>query len=257
MTNFYQKFKNVIDFNLRQRFRFSRKNYSEKNEPKDGLFTNDCAIEREKELVEKYELDFLKNNSTRHNYLENLYTIDLLDKYYKIQGSDEIKVLDIGCKNWFYAKGEYFFFKKYCNKLFLDGIELDTQRLYSNFYSRGEAAKFYIKGLENMNYIEGDFLTHSGKYDYLVWILPFVFEYPHLKWGLPDKYFEPEKMLRHAYDSFNKSNGGKIFVLNQGEVEFEAQKSLCEKLNIPYTAIGKVESEFLAYKPARYLIIVG
>jgi len=258
MMDYFQNLKNLIDFNLRQLLKISRKNYCEINEPKDGLFTDAQAIEQENELVKKYDLGFLKNNSTRENYLENLYTIDLLDRYLPLEVHDELSVLDIGCKNWFYAKGEYFFFKKHCKNLKLDGIELDPHRLYSNLYSRAQVAKYHANGLENTNYIEGDFLNHSGKYDYLIWILPFVFEYPHQKWGLPAKYFEPEKMLLNAYNSLrNQPNDGKIFILNQGEAEFEAQKALCEKLNLPYKSIGKVQSDFLEYKYPRYLILVG
>ena len=258
MNDLFQNLKNIIDFNLRQLLKISRKNYCEQNELKDGLFTDVKIIEREKELSQKYELDFLKNNSTRENYLENLYTIDLLDRYLPLEFKDELSVLDIGCKNWFYAKGEYFFFKKYCKNLKMEGIELDPHRLYSNMYSRGEVAKYHLTGLENTNYIEDDFLNHNKKYDYLVWILPFVFEYPHQKWGLPSKYFEPQKMLLHSYNSLrSQPNCGKIFVINQGEAEFEAQKALCEKLNLPYHSIGKVQSDFLNYKYPRYLILVG
>jgi SAM-dependent methyltransferase len=258
MDEFFQNLKNKFDFNLRQFLNISRKNYCLKNESKEGLFTSKEMIEAEKLLVEKYNLEFLKNNSTRQNYLENLYTVDLLDKYLPIELKSEISVLDIGCKNWFYAKGEHSFFKKHCEALTVDGIEIDSQRLYNDFYSRAEAAKFYIKGLENTKYIQGDFLNHTEKYDYLVWFLPFIFEYPHLKWGLPLKYFKPEKMLLHAYNSLNKAGrGGKIFVINQGEDEFEAQKALCEELNIPYTPVGVVESAFLTYKYPRYLVLIG
>ena len=235
----------------------SRKNYLERNEDKEGLFAAQKALERDKYLVETFNLNSLKSNSTRINYLENLYTIDLLDRHLDIDFKDQVSVLDIGCKNWFYAKGEYFFFKKYCNSLKLDGVELDSRRLYTNLYSRGEVAKFHIKDLKNTNYLSKDFLNHSEKYDYIVWILPFVFDSPLLKWGLPQKYFKPEKMLSHAYESLNE--GGKIFIINQGEAEYEAQKELCEKLNIKYDDIGKIESDFLDFnysRYSRYLIVI-
>lgn len=259
--------KNKFDFSLRRKFNFSRKNYDEKNEDKNGLFKDDS---REKCLVEKYGLDWLKNNSTRLNYSENLYILDLLDRFLlspltltlspegqgdkaPLRGAAKppSKILDIGCKNWFYAKGEYFFFKKHCDAFKLNGIELDSNRLYTNFFSRAEVAKFHIKDLENTNYIEDDFLNHNEKYDYIIWILPFVFEYPHLKWGLPLSYFKPEVMLKHAYESLNE--GGQIFIINQGEAEFEYQQKLCEKLKLTFNTIGKVESEFIKYKIERYL----
>lgn len=262
MKYFFQNFKNNIDFFLRQHLKLSKKNYFEKNESKEGLFESKyktCiysqkALEKEKYLVEKFDLDYVKSNSTRDNYLENLYTIDLLDKYLDINFREDLNVLDIGCKNWFYAKGEYFFFKKYCEKLNLEGIEIDANRLYSNFYSRAEVAKFHIKNLQRVKYIKNDFLNHNEKYDYIMWILPFVVEAPLLKWGLPKKYFQPEKMLMHAYNSLNK--GGEIFIMNQGKVEYETQKALCEKLNIPYISVGEIKSEFLSYQNPRYLILI-
>lgn len=254
MKYFLQNLKNNIDFFTRQIFDFSRKNYSERNESKEGLFATKELIEREKYLFEKFELTALKSNSTRENYLQNLYTIDLLNKHLSMIFKENLKILDIGCKNWFYAKGEYFFFKKYCETLTLDGIELDTNRLYTNFYTRTEVAKFHIKDLNGSKYISGDFLNHKEKYDYFVWILPFVVKEPLLKWGLPMEYFQPEKMLEHAYNSLN--NDGQIFIINQGEVEHEVQKALCEKLNINYIPIGEIQSEFVNYKIPRYAILI-
>lgn len=247
MKNYLQNLKNRFDFFLRQQFCFSRKNYSEKNEPKTDL------PEQEKIFFEKYDLEYLKSNSTMQNYLENLYTIDLLENYLDVGEKDNLRVLDIGCKNWFYAKGEYFFFKKHCKNLILDGIELDCNRLYSNFYSRAEVAKFHIKNLQGVNYICTDFLTHIEKYDYIIWILPFVFEEPLLKWGLPVNYFQPEKMLLHAKNSLR--DGGKIFVVNQGEAEYNAQMALCDKLNIQYKSLGKINNSYLNYM-SRYAIFI-
>lgn len=253
MTYYLQDLKNSIDFFLRQNLTFSRKNYFEKNETKENLFESSEIITQEALLLSKYNLNFVKSNTTRQNYLENLYTVDLFDKYLEINFEDKLKVLDVGCKNWFYAKGEYFFFKKYCNSLDLDGIELDANRLYTNFYSRKEVAQFHIKGLINTKYIAGNFLQDNNKYNYIIWILPFVFKEPLLKWGLPLNCFAPEKMLSHAYNSLIE--GGKIFIINQGLDEYNAQKILCEKLEINYDELGKIESSFLKYKD-RYALII-
>lgn len=257
MEYFFQNIKNNIDFFLRQHLSLSRKNYFEKPESKEGLFKTAETSDREKQLCEKYDLGYLKSHSTRQNYLENLYTIDLLDKHLKADFKEALSVLDIGCKNWFYAKAEHFFFKKYCNNLTLDGIEIDPNRLYTNLYSRKEVAKFHIKNLPNTNFIENNFLNHNEKYDFIIWILPFVVEYPHLKWGLPHKCFQPEKILLHAYNSLNTDNkNGKIFIINQGEVEYETQKSLCQKLEIPYIELGKIQSDFLNDEISRYALII-
>lgn len=253
MKYYLQNLKNNIDFFLRQHLKFSKKDYFEENEPKEGLFTTQEIIKKENYLYEKYNLNYLKENSTRLNYLENLYTIDLLDRYFEIDFKDELNVLDVGCKNWFYFKAEYFFFKKYCKNLSIEGIEIDGNRIYSNFYSRVEVAKFHINTLGG-KYIIGDFLLHNKLYDCIIWILPFIFEEPLIKWGLPSKYLQPSKMLSHAYNSLKPN--GTIFIINQGEEEYEAQKSFCEKLNIQYKALGEVKSDFLSYKNQRYSILI-
>lgn len=248
----WQNIKNSFDFFLRNKLVFSSKNYFEKNESKNELEADKTL--RASELIEKYDLEYLKSNSTIQNYIENLYLIDIFDKYLQMNQQDAISALDIGCKNWYYAGAEHAFFRKYCNNLQLDGIEIDANRMYTNFFTRKEASKFYIKNLDGCNYIEGDFLELNEKYDFIIWILPFVVEEPLLKWGLPLKHFKPEMMLKHAYDSLNE--GGTLFVLNQGSVEFDVQRGLYKKMNISYNPIGEVKSEFFTYNIERYLTLV-
>ena len=216
-----EKLRNNIDFFIRSNIRISRKNFVEKN-------------------VEN--LERLKQ--------ENLYTFDVLNKFFTVSEKTDIKALDIGCKNWFYAKGEYDFYKQFSTNLVLDGVEIDAFRLYSNFYSRYEVAKFYTKGLENVNYIAGDLLDLVGSYDYITWFLPFVHKTPLKLWGLPERYFCPEKLLTHAYNLLNQ--GGQMLIVNQGEKERDIQKELLDSLNIPYNELGEIESEFFAYKNKRY-----
>ena len=100
----------------------------------------------------------------------------------------------------------------------------------SNFYNRYEISKFYKKDLKNTEYIAGDFLKHSQKYDYIVWILPFITEYPLIKWGLPLEYFKPEEMLLHAYDLLKPD--GEILIINQGEKEAEIQTELFKQTGL-------------------------
>ena len=72
----FQDLRNNIDFFIRNKTKFSRKNFVEKNI----------------ELINR-------------NKLENLYTKDILNQFLNKTPRNEIKILDIGCKNWFYAKG--------------------------------------------------------------------------------------------------------------------------------------------------------
>ena len=218
--------RNNIDFAIRNFTKFSRKNF----------------VETDASLIER-------------NIQENLYITDILEQGFKKQSLKKTFILDIGSKNWFYAKGEYNFFKSFCDDFELDGIELDAYRLYSNFYSRFEVAKYYIKDLKNTNYIAGNLLDIDKKYDYIIWILPFVVKEPHFKWGLPKKYFYPEKLLHHAF-SLLKSNG-QMLIINQGEAEALVQKELLNKLNIPYKNLGKISSEHFQYKNKRFGVLIN
>ena len=218
--------KNQFDFFLRNNFKFSRKNFVEKN----------------KALIER-------------NIQENLYTKDILERYFEKRNTHNIKALDIGCKNWFYAKGEHDFFDSFCNNFSLDGVEIDAYRLYTNFYNRYEVAKYYTNGLKNTKYIADNLLNIDEKYDYIIWFLPFVLEEPHLFWGLPKKYFYPQKLLSHAYSLLNQN--GQLLIINQGEEEAKAQESMLEKLGIRYTSLGEIKSDYFEYKYKRFGFLIS
>lgn len=245
--------KNKIDFALRNFFKFSRKGFFVPSESKNGLFKGD-TLKKERIFYTKYDLKYIEATATKRNYKENLYTIDLLETYLKPEKKENLKVIDIGSKNWFYATGEYHFFRKYSKKLKLDGIEIDAYRVYSNLYSRYDAAMYYSKHLENTNYIADDFLNHKGKYDYIVWILPFITKTPLEAWGLPNEYFKPEKLLQKAYNDLEEN--GSMIIVNQGEKEYGVQKELLEKLQIPYEDCGEFKSDFLKYKHKRFVFVI-
>jgi hypothetical protein len=245
--------KNHIDFYLRNLFRFSKKGFCEKNESKIDLFGSKNQ-EKEEKFIKRYLLESFKENSSRQNYIENLYFLELLEDYLRPKRRPTMKVLDLGSKNWSYAKAEHSFFRKFTQKLTLDGIELDAYRVYSDFYSRYDAAKYYSKGLKGANYITGNFMEHMGKYDFIIWILPFVSQFPHSKWGLPKKFFKPKEMLEKAFNDLK--DDGIMLIVNQGKDEYEIQKQLFDELEIPYMPCGEFKSSFLSYENKRFVSIV-
>ncbi len=247
--------KNRIDFYLRNLFRFSRKGYQDTPENKEGIFDEKISTKEER-LIRRYNLKKFRETSSRSNYLENLFVLELLDDYLRPKRKKQLKVLDIGSKNWSYAKAEHSFFKKFTpqGNLTLDGIELDAYRVYSNFYSRYDAAKYHSEGLLGANYIVGDFMQHIGKYDYIIWILPFVSNYPHKMWGLPKKFFKPKEMLEKAFNDLTED--GVMLLVNQDEDEYILQKELLEELEIPYMPCGKFKCSFFEYKYPRYVSII-
>lgn len=221
----FENIKNTIDFFIRNKTKFSRKNFVEKNP------------------------DLIKRNEQ-----ENLYTFDILNQFFIKKQKQTLKVLDIGSKNWFYAKGEYDYFKSFSNDFELIGVELDAYRLYGNLYSRFEVAKYHIKSLKNVKYIADNVLNIQDKFDYIIWFLPFVTIKPHMFWGLPKKYYMPEKLLLHAYSLLEQN--GQMLIINQGQKESQIQKEMFEKLNISYTVLNKIESEHFQYMNERYGYLV-
>ena len=249
---FFYNLKNSFDFFLRRKLKFSLQNYEENSEDLSNLFGEELK-QRENDLKKKYNFQYM-SDMTQLNYKENLYMLDILDKYFEITPYENIKAIDIGCKNWNYVRGQYTFFQKYCQNLELKGSEIDAYRLYWNLFSRYEVAKYYKRDLKNTRYLPKDFMRIDEKFDYITWFLPFVREYPHIRWGLPLKYFKPDKMLWHAY--FSLKTGGKMFIVNQSEIEYDIQKKLLEACAIPYKEKGEIISDFLPHKYKRFALIV-
>ena len=136
---------------------------------------------------------------------------------------------------------------------------METASIINIYTLNNECIKIGSGSIDNLKKssvinIADDFLNLEDKFDYITWFMPFITANPHKKWGLPMKYFQPEKMLMHAHESLN--DGGAIFVVNQGEAEYWLQKKLCEDLGIPYKEIGLIESEYSLYKLPRYAMLI-
>lgn len=217
----FSDFKNQIDFFARSNLKFSRKNYTEKD----------------KSTIEQ-------------NIALNNYVREVLENYFFKIPNKRLEILDIGCKNWEFAKGEHEFFESFSSDFVLDGVELDAHRLYCNFYSRYEVAKYYIKDLKRANYIVGNLLNLNKKYDYIIWFLPFVTLKPHKFWGLPEKYFYPEKLLAHAYSLLN--DNGQMLIINQGLDEAKIQQEFFKKLEINFEFLGKIQNRFFKFRNDRF-----
>ena len=248
MAYFIDNLRNSFDFLLRNPL--SRKNYYEEPEDLSDVFENGEKENFYNTLKEKYG-STLENDTTQRIFLENIYFLNIFDKYLTKNKKENLSVLDIGSKNWSYVKSEYVFFNSFAKDVVLNGIELDAYRLSSNFYTRFEIAKFYKKDLAKTSYIAGDLLKHQGKYDYIIWILPFVTQYPLVKWGLPLKYFKPEQMLAHAYNMLSEK--GELLIINQGKEEYKIQQKLYEILGLEPYLFDKAEDISNLFKNQRFI----
>ena len=75
-----------------------------------------------------------------------------------------------------------------------------------------------------------------------------------MMWGLPKKYFYPEKLLAHAVTLLKEK--GQMLIVNQGEYEAQVQKELLEKLDILYSDLEEISSEYFQYKHKRYGVLI-
>ena len=69
-------------------------------------------------------------------------------------------------------------------------------------------------------------------------------------WGLPKKYFYPEKLLNHAFSLLKDK--GQMLIVNQGEYEAIEQKKLLDQIGVQYVELGEISSKYLEYRHKRF-----
>lgn len=264
MFYFLKKPINKITYPVRKILKFSREIKKLRNQSKQGIFNNTKIQQKEEIFRKKYALQQLYNNSIILTYKENLYILQLLEdvfrKFNYTFNKETLNILDIGSKNFSYATALYKYFN-YRNKsqkgsIFLDGIELDAYRIMADFHSRYDYAQYHIKDLANTRFLVKDFLKHEEKkYDCITWFLPFVIRKPLINWGLPMKYYQPEKMLEHAYKLLE--NEGIILIVNQSGIEKDKQAELLNTLGIKFTEFeAPYTNQFSPFSYDRYITVI-
>lgn len=194
-------------------------------------------------LNEKYDLSSWKDVCSRIEWLDNLYLLDVCDHYLDNLQS-EIS-LDIGSKNWGYLPA----LTSFTNTPW-HGVELDAFRRYWNLSSRKDHAEYMMKICSQCKYFPDSLTNIHGEYSFITWFLPFVKPEPLRYWGLPDSFFEPEKLLTHAWQLL--MSGGIILIINQGEEEAGTQKTLFKNAGIEACYLGEITSIFSTYKQPRF-----
>lgn len=255
---------NTVFFNLRSKIAFSRPIKSLSNENKEHIFTDILTKNEAKRLLKTYYMADIYNNSSIINYKETLYTVKLLEDVFDsaqiIDNISSLDILDVGSKNFSYARALYSFFSYYKTtikrEICLDGVEVDPFRIMSDFHSRYDYAMYNINKLPNTRYITTDLLELTGKsYDLITWFLPFLTETPLIKWGLPIGYLKPEQMLEKAIDLIRPN--GIILLVNQTEREKIIQLKIIKDLGLSYIEIEKPYTNiFSPYKFERYVTLV-
>jgi hypothetical protein len=266
----FSRFRNAIDYPLRQLFRWRRSGYTIRNEDKNGKFaeinrTNFSAAGKiEERLLQSYPLDHLYRHSTVQNYAENLYYLQLLDEAFDAAFPktedifpDRLQAADVGVSHWFYVQSLYAFLRGWRRtvprQVRLEGYETDAYRIYADFFSRADRAAAHIQGCEGAVFIPRAFESQPAAYDLITLFFPFVFIRDHLAWGLPGGVFQPQRLLDSVWTSLKP--GGVLLVVNQGEDEHTAQKRAFQQADIPLILDTSFRSDFFSYDLDRTVLM--
>jgi hypothetical protein len=206
------------------------------------------------QLALTYRLEPLAAQSTAALYRKNLYLLRLLDEGLQgLQGlwgpehADEtrpeprpdsrpFRALDVGAQDWHYV----FALQRWLRygdgltrQVELLGLEVDAFERYGLRHTRRDYALAYaqqtveagIIGLLHPaspipEYRAGDVLDHQAEpYDLVTWFFPLLTRYETLLWGLPSRFFKPERMVAHLCGLTRP--GGHIVVLTHTRREHD------------------------------------
>jgi hypothetical protein len=125
----------------------------------------------------------------------------------------------------------------------LRGVEVDGYGIYPDFRSRKDYAGAYAAqtGNPDVTYEVGDVLDAEGSgLDLITVFYPFVTRHHLLLWGLPLRFFRPDRLLAKAAALLRP--GGRMLVFTHTLKEHEA-----------FLALGKAEGSFELEKQGRAL----
>ncbi len=264
---FLHRFRNALDYPLRQLFRWRRPGLRVRNEPKHALFARLPAEPRvaaqatADRLLAHYPLRYLHDHSRALDYRENLYYLELLERALtSVQAAlpAELAAADIGPSHWFYVHALHALWTAWGGAqrtVTLTAYENDAFRVYADLYSRWDHAQANMAGLpaERVRYEPRAFAPQPGALDAVTMLFPFVFERDHLEWGLPGRLFQPAALLADAWASLKP--GGVLIIINQGEAEHHAQRQMLEGLAIPVAAAFRHDSLLFRYDLPRYGLV--
>lgn len=172
-------------------------------------------------------------------------------------------VVDIGCRNWSYAKalGEHF------PTADLLGVELDGGRRYWNGYRRIDVANSYAAELSSETRKAECLYADFRKLDpenlrpfteqrelWFTFFYPFVSEDPALAWGIPQEFADFGALLTHARKLSNAvGRKYRVLSLHQGSWEANLARESYQKAGLSIACEGVIPQErFEGLWPSRH-----
>ncbi|MBI5834465.1 MAG: hypothetical protein HZB16_19375 [Armatimonadetes bacterium] len=262
--------RNQVDYGLRQRLRLSparwllRRGVRLRAEDKQGQFDDRPGLaDRVDALCRDFHLDDLRRRTSRANFAENLYYLELLARATELgrglgwQPPGQLAAADIGVSHWFYAQSLLACLRWWgCARgrvVTIDGYEADPWRLHADLFTRADHAAAHMAEAAALHYRPESFAAAPGRYHWVSMLFPFVFVADHRRWGLPAPLHQPRELLAAAWESL--APGGLLVIANQGDAEQTAQLALMAELGLPAPLSEPFDSAFYQYKVPRRLTV--
>lgn len=237
MNGFLSNLRREFDWHLKQWLRWSapvvKQPLGTWGEFEDGL----SAPERQRleVLSARYDLERWPQIATQAELYLCLQRLDWLDQHLGALDPSG-PCLDIGALNWAYlpalatsSPGHWL------------GVELDAHQRYVSFDTRAAQAQRMATHF-NADYRVCSVLDVTGSFGLITWFLPFVTPYPLKAAGLPDRFFEPERLLGHAVSLL--APNAQLFIVNKDAREAEHQAQLLRTLDVKARSLGALSSPF-------------
>jgi len=227
-----------VDWNLKRVLGFSRgitkKKFGDPVELKTRLSEEQRL--RYETLEQTYDLSVWSDLCTEKELRYNLYYLDICDRYIASKQPSGPS-LDIGSRNWYYVPA----LMSFCPGQW-DGVEVDGNQRYLNMATRRTYAEHMCRFFPEARYRVCSVLDIGDHYAFMTWFLPYVSRRPMIHSGLPDRFFQPQVLLKHIYGLLEP--GGTLFIVNPDLEEAELQKQLLHDLELPFHDIGELYSDF-------------
>ena len=264
---------NPFFFHLRNLIRFRRKKPF-KDTPVSlnalpAYAQSQLKSERYGQLQSRYNLERYQDQLSYSSLYGAYFFLDVLAQSFELVPKDmakgkQLKVLDVGTKNFDAAPALYQFFRNFDGQpdsvnVSLTGIEIDAYRVYRSLYSRHDVGMFYRDLIshagekETHRYLAGDLLKHDEKYDVVTCFFPFVSSFALLAWGLPTVHLKPERFVEHLVSRLNP--GGRAIIVNQTEAERDIQVGLFQAASVKASSF-EITLNFREDQPVAYLHII-
>jgi hypothetical protein len=110
----------------------------------------------------------------------------------------ELRIADIGAKNFFAAPALDRFFRSRDRNPEIHGIEIDAFRRYRDGWTRRDYGELYAGRIPRGFFHATDFRRWGEDLDLALLLNPFVTPEALIGWGLPLSLFDPESLFRRA-----------------------------------------------------------